>query len=69
MLDIEAQYCDAFERQSCSFLPLPCVDMATPQAVCRCIGRRLDACVRADWFRRAMSFPAASPCMRTACIR
>jgi hypothetical protein len=35
MLDIEAQYCDAFERQSCSFIALPCEDMATPQPVCR----------------------------------
>jgi len=35
MLDIEAQYCDAFERQSCSFLAVPCVAMPTPQAVCR----------------------------------
>lgn len=35
VLSIEAQYCDAFERKSCSILALPCVSRDTPQPVCR----------------------------------
>ena len=35
MLAIEAQYCDAFERKSCTILALPCAPMETPQPVCR----------------------------------
>ncbi|HKO90707.1 MAG TPA: hypothetical protein VJU61_06130 [Polyangiaceae bacterium] len=35
MREIESQYCDAFERQSCSFIAVPCVPMGESQAVCR----------------------------------
>jgi len=36
MLDIEQQYCDDFERKSCSFIAVPCVPPSgEPQAVCR----------------------------------
>jgi len=35
MLDIESQYCDDFERQSCSILAVPCAPMGEVRAVCR----------------------------------
>jgi len=35
MLGIEAQYCEEFERKSCSILAVPCVPMGPQQPVCR----------------------------------